>query len=333
MTRSAGEWIELSPGDAAPAVETDRVDLIDAGERARHAPDRTLLLAASGTLVARCSCWWSDTPVLDGRRIGAIGHYAAADAEAGRALLARACRVLGDAGASIAVGPMDGNTWRRYRFVVEQGSEPPFFLEPQNPADWPLHWVANGFAPLATYTSALVGDLAVDDPRTADLDRRVAAAAVTIRPIELTRTEQELDRVFALSLEAFAGNYLYTPIARGEFLLQYRAVLPFVRQELVFMAERGGSLVGFLFAMPDLLEAGRGVPGRTAILKTLAVSPAVRGLGLGTLLLGRAQRAARELGFTRAIHALMHDDNVSKRMSDRSARTFRRYALLGKLVP
>ena len=333
MTRSGDEWIDLSPGDLDPSVKTDcGVDLVDAGERVRHAPDRTLLLVASGTLVARCSCWWSGTPMLDGKPVGVIGHYGAVDAAAGRSLLDRACRVLGEAGASMAVGPMDGTTWRRYRFVVERGTRPPFFLEPDNPDEWPAHWTGCGFETLATYTSALVSDLGADDPRSADLERRAAAADVTIRSLDLTRTERELDRVFALSLDAFADNYLYSPISRDEFLAQYRAALPVVRQELVFMAERGEELVGFLFAVPDLLEARRGAPGRTVILKTLAVVPTARGLGLGTLLLSRAQRAAHRLGYTTAIHALMHDANVSKRMSDRSARTFRRYALFGRPV-
>ena len=48
------------------------------------------------------------------------------------------------------------------------------------------------------------------------------------------------------------------------------------------------------------------------ILKTLAVDPSVRGLGLGGALMDLAQRSARELGFRRAIHALIHDSNVSR---------------------
>ena len=138
----------------------------------------------------------------------------------------------------MAVGPMDGTTWRRYRFIVERGTRPPFFLEPDNPDEWPAHWTGCGFETLATYTSALVSDLGADDPRSADLERRAAAADVTIRSLDLTRTERELDRVFALSLDAFADNYLYSPISRDEFLAQYRAALPVVRQELVFMADK-----------------------------------------------------------------------------------------------
>ena len=40
----------------------------------------------------------------------------------------------------MAVGPMDGSTWRRYRFITERGAEPAFFLETYNPDVWPLNF-------------------------------------------------------------------------------------------------------------------------------------------------------------------------------------------------
>jgi hypothetical protein len=43
-----------------------------------------------------------------------------------------------------------------------------------------------------------------------------------------------------------------------------------------------------------------------------------------------AQRKARALGFRRAIHALIHESNVSGRISARTAQTMRRYALFAK---
>jgi hypothetical protein len=43
-----------------------------------------------------------------------------------------------------------------------------------------------------------------------------------------------------------------------------------------------------------------------------------------------AQRSARKLGFRRAIHALMHEENVSRTISGRYGRTIRRYALYAR---
>ena len=335
MTGTPRALIEYAALDAEPAVACDRgVSLVTAADRALHAPDRLLLLVEAGSLVARCSCWWATTAWLSGEPTGVIGHYAAADAAAGQTVLARACELLALSGACVAIGPMDGTTWRRYRFVVERGEEPTFLLEPDNPDEWPRHWVNAGFGTLASYTSAVVDDLDSPESQAEPVERALAGAGVTIRTLDLSQAEAELTRVFTLSLDAFADNFLYTPISREEFFVQYHAVLPHVRPELVLMAERAGELVGFMFALPNILESPTGGRVDTVILKTLAVAPAARAMGLGTALLVRAQRTARALGFRRAIHALIHEHNVSRRMSDRYARTIRRYALLQKrLVP
>lgn len=328
------EIVRLSAQDADPAVACDRgVALVPAAERAMHGTDRTLLLVERGSLVARCSCWWSTAPALEGNRTGVIGHYAAADDAAGEALLTAVCELLASKGATIAIGPMDGSTWRRYRFIVDRGPEPAFFLEPDNPDAWPHQWRRAGFAPLAEYTSAINRTLAFEDPRTVGALNQLRRDGVVIRPFDPARATVELKRIFALSMTAFAGNFLFTPITEAEFLAQYQTLLPHVRPELVLMAEKDDALVGFIFALPDPLQAGRGEPVDTVVLKTLAVDPSFRSRGLGGALMDLVQRRARELGMRRAIHALMHEANASRRLSDRSAQTFRRYALFSKKLP
>jgi GNAT superfamily N-acetyltransferase len=326
-----GEIVAVSARDPDPAVSCDRgVSLMPSAERRRHAPDRTLALIEGGSLVARCSCWWTGTAVHGGFAAGVIGHYAAADAGSASTLLSKACELLASQGVALAIGPMDGNTWRRYRFIVDRGVEPAFFLEPDNPDEWGQHWQRAGFDILATYTSAMNDDLGRADPRTAPALERLRDAGITIRTLDTGRFDAELHDIFRLSLTAFSGNALYTPIAEEEFIEQYRAVLPFVRPELVFLAERDGALVGFMFGLPDVLQARRGGAIDTVILKTVAVDPALGGMGLGGVLMDQVHGTAHGLGFQRAIHALIHETNVSRTLSNRSARTFRRYALFSK---
>ncbi len=329
----AYEILELSPLDPDPAVAGDRgISLVPAADRQLHAPGCSIVLMDRGSLVARCSCWWADTAMHEGRRVGVIGHYAAAGRAAGIALLSAACRALAARGSAVAIGPMDGNTWRRYRFIVERGAEPPFFLEPDHPSDWPDHWTGAGFEPVAAYTSAVNDNLQREDPRTADARTRLARAGITIRAFDASRADAELRRIFAVSLAAFSRNFLYTPISEGEFLAQNQALLPYVQPEFVLLAERDDALVGFMFALPDRLQAHRGEPVETLIMKTLAVHPSVGERGLGSVLMDVVQRAARERGFRRAIHALIHETNVSRKMSDRFAHTIRRYALFSRRV-
>jgi GNAT superfamily N-acetyltransferase len=300
---------------------------------ARDAPDAHWTLSGNrGALRARCSLWWTRTPGLPGHRVGIIGHYAAGDAAAADLLLRRACLELAGHGCSVAVGPMDGSTWRRYRLLTERGGEPVFFLEPDNPDDWPDHFLAAGFRPVAHYISAVNRDLSQEDPRLGHIAKRLTAQGIRIRPVDPRRIEDDLRRIYAVSAVSFRDNFLYTPIAEAEFLAHYRPILPALRPELVLLAEIADQPVGFIFAVPDLKQAERGLSIDTVILKTLAILPERAHAGLGNLLLAVCQRRARELGYVRAIHALMHERNASRNLSRHSAHPMRRYALFGKTL-
>ena len=162
---------------------------------------------------------------------------------------------------------------------------------------------------------------------------RLEAAGYRFRALDLSALERELHQLFEVSLAAFARNLLYAPIAEPEFLAQYEAILPKVDPRLVLLAERDGCIVGYVFALPDLLEAARDGRARTVIVKTLAVHPDHAGSGIGGVLTDRAQQVGRALGFTRVIHALMHETNVSQRISHRYGHPFRRYALFARPLP
>jgi len=279
---------------------------------------------------AEALLWWGRVPALPGERLGAVGGFSATSPEAAAGVLAQAGAALREHGCTLAVGPMDGNTWRRYRLVTDAGAEPPFFLEPTNPPEWPGWWRAAGFGPLAEYCSAVTDDLEPHDPRLGEVADRVRAEDIRLRPIDPERFEEELGRLFDISLASFQDNYLYTPLPHPEFLAYYARLAPVIRPELVLFAERAGQPVGFMFAVADQAQAQRGEPVTTVIMKTIAVRPEFRSLGLGGLMLAEVHAAARRLGFRRAIHALMHETNRSRRMSQHYARVFRRYTLFAR---
>lgn len=298
----------------------------------RLTPEALLLAADNGQPAGRCSLWWQRTPALGQERVGCVGHFAVADPRAANLLLNSACARLAEQGCTLAIGPLDGNTWQRYRLVTERGDEPPFFLEPDNPDTWPGLFAEAGFAPLAHYYSALNTTLAAPDARLPVLAQRLHDAGFVFRSLDVERFEEELRRVHALSLVAFRDNFLYTPISAEDFLAQYSGIRRFVRPDLSLLAERDGQLAGYLFALPDLLRGQRGEPMNTVIVKTMAVHPDHAGQGLGTLLMARAQEAARQAGFTRAIHALFHESNRSGKISGHTARVFRRYTLFARAL-
>jgi GNAT superfamily N-acetyltransferase len=293
-----------------------------------------VLLRGETSLAARCSLWWKKTPPYPGHSLGLIGHYAASDSHSGSQVLRHACQQLVARGCTIAVGPMDGNTWRHYRFITERGAEPAFFLEPDNPDDWPLHFTAAGFAALATYTSALDSNLTPGSsgarPRICTIAENISRMGITIRQASAAHMDVDLQRIYAVSLHSFQNNFLYTPLEESEFLAQYRKLLPFVRHEFVLLAERDSIPVGFLFGVPDALRIKLGERNDTIIIKTVAVVPECASGGLGTLLVARIREIAHGLGYTRCIHALMHESNRSRNISAKTASTVRRYALFAR---
>ena len=287
--------------------------------------------AADGTAAA--ALWWSRVPSLPGERLGVVGGFSATSRDAANQMLTRAFETLRAQGCTLAVGPMDGNTWRRYRFVTDAGTEPPFFLEPTNPPEWPEWWQAAGFMPLAEYYSSATDDLAARDTRLGDVSARMAKAGVSIRPLDPPRFDEELKRIYDVSVVSFQPNYLYTPLPPDAFLAQYRAIQARVWPEFVLLAEQAGRPVGYVFATPDFAQAQRGEPVTTVVVKTLAVLPGRAYAGLGALLLADVHAAALRLGFGRAIHVLMHAANQSRNLSAHYSRTIRRYTLFARRLP
>jgi GNAT superfamily N-acetyltransferase len=323
-----------SASDRSALVEARGLPGFDARKLEQHAVDAHLCaLGNNQEIRAHCSLWWEKTPPLAGHRVGAIGHYAGIDGADALALLGEAEARLRAERCTIAIGPMDGNTWRQYRFVTGAGEiqpeEPAFFLEPTNPAEWPRNFEAAGFSPIAQYYSALNSDLARPDERIAAIFARLQDAGIQIHSAHGRALEEELRRIYEVSRIAFTQNFLYTELPQSAFLAQYTPILGRIQPELILLAERGPELVGYLFAVPDFAQTQRGTSINTAIIKTVAILPQAELRGLGSVLVARAHQAAHKLGFQRAIHALMHENNVSRNISRHYAQIMRQYTLYG----
>jgi GNAT superfamily N-acetyltransferase len=314
---------------AANVPGDHRLPAFDGFQVRLHGCEAHLIVLRGGVIMARCSVWKTGAPPLLNEVVGVIGHFAAVDPASASELLDAATDELRSLGCTLAVGPMDGNTWRRYRLVTERGTEPPFFMEPDNPDDLPHWFAAAGFTPLATYFSAMNENLTLEDSRIPRTLERLETHGIRLRSLDAGRFGDELKRIYAVCRVSFQSNFLYTPIAEDEFLAQYDAVRAHVRPELVLLAECHEQPVGFVFAIPDLLQAKRG-PVDTVVLKTVAVLPGRAYAGLGNVLVARAQQAARALGFRRVIHALMHESNNSLNLSGHYAKPFRRYTLYAR---
>jgi GNAT superfamily N-acetyltransferase len=280
-----------------------------------------------------CSLWWVDTPAYADHRVGLIGHFAASNQQAGAALLDAGCSHLRQAGCTLAIAPMDGNTWRRYRVVTGNGEPPeevPFFLEPRHPAHWLACFQLAGFASLARYYSSLVQGPLPPDERVVRVAQRAATQGYCIATAASIPFEDLLRRIYAMSVEIFSSNFLYSPQSWDDYLAQYSRIVPIVRPEFVLLCTRNGEDAGFLFAIPDAAQTARGESVDTLIIKTVGVRSAHQGRGLGSVLTQAAHQAAWSAGYRRVIHALMHEANESNEILSTNARRIREYTLFSR---
>lgn len=297
--------------------------MIAAGDRTSPAPDAVLEQPAGGASAARCSLWWRSTPLHRGRRTGFIGEVESTNDDALVALLARAARRLRDEHCELAAGPIDGDTWHRYRLVTASDDTPPFALEPYARPAAVAPWWRGGFAPLETYASFRDDALAERDPRTPALTARLHAAGVTLRALDLVRFDDELAQIHALALRAFAGAPLFAPIGPDAFAALYRPLAAMLDARLCPVAERDGRIVAVLFALRDPRAP------HVVVLKTVVRALDRRLAGLGFVLTDIARANAHALGATRAISALQHDGSVARSLAPRAI-PFRRYAVFAK---
>ena len=279
---------------------------------------------------ARCSIWWRDTATVDGDKTGAIGHYAATDERFGTAALEHACRELGSRRCKLAIGPLDGNTWRRYRFITERGSAKPFFLEPDNPDEYPVHFERSGFGTLATYVSEVNPAMATRQPELGSLREKMDALGIRIRSLHAEDPDDDLDGIYEVVRKSFRSSFLYTPLDRESYRSMYMPLLKAVDPQLMLVAVQDGEIVGFVFAPPDVLQKTYQDSVDAIVIKTIAVLPRKELSGLGRVLIVDMLRNAVDMGFTTAISALMHTGNRSQQISSDCAGPMRGYALFGK---
>lgn len=318
MQSSDYDDISDDTGFEARRMQVDQVDqhfaALDAKQRIR----------------ARCSIWWRDTARLDGASTGAIGHYAATDAKSAAAVLEHACRELKNRGCNIAVGPLDGNTWRSYRFITERGDARPFFLEPDNPDEWPKHFGGVGFSALAHYVSEINPDMANRQPELGSLRQKFDELGVQIEPVDVENPLDDMAGIYRVVCESFKKAFMYTPLDIDCFCSMYEPLLRQVDPRLMLVAKYDGEVVGFVLAPPDFLQLEYQHKMDAIVLKTIAVLPRKEYSGLGRVLIVDLLKNALNMGFTTAISALMQTENRSQQISSNCAGPMRAYTLFAR---
>jgi GNAT superfamily N-acetyltransferase len=309
------------PRSGAPSPSAVQARLLC--ERFRGAR-RVLVALENGRPAARVVARISPTLRDEaGCPIGMLGEFEACPCpDAVATLFADARRWFERRGVRVIVGPMDGDTWHRYRINAGPFARAPFHREPFNPPYYADLWERAGFRATESYYSAYVPDVTEALPKLGWMARRALGRGYRLRRLDKSRLHWELKAIHEISRELFRRHAFYTDISWWEFLALKRELVPLLDPDLVWFAEDwSGNTCGFLFAYPDPEN------GRTVNYETVGVLPGHRRRGVCAALVQRGYEAAARKGLRRGNLCLLREGKPAGRFDTGCGRVFRRYRL------
>jgi GNAT superfamily N-acetyltransferase len=266
--------------------------------------------------------------VYHGERVVWFGFFECVnDVNVARALLDAVMAFGRRWGCERLCGPMSLNYFRDMGALVDGFDEAPATDLTYTAPYYPELFEKSGLTRIYPMVTSRVDDVQrldlaglIDDLRRTHM----GLAGVQIRSVEARNTVPELDRLRDLINESFRDTPYVTPITREE----YRAiVLPLIRwldPSLVLFAEEMNVPIGCIIGLPDISQALRKAHGRDASLRKLrraakrhrgavmtlaATLPAMRGRGVGRLLILELARAAQSSGYQQVTLSWAAEEN------------------------
>lgn len=253
-------------------------------------------------------------------------------------------------GRTTLVGPMNFNTFHRYRLRLDEApSWGRFDREPVNPAYYPVLLAQIGFRVRSQFESRLLRKETV--PAVYQGKQQLLAALKTI-PFEFISLNPETwqryeDELFELVHQVFSANPAYKPIPKEQFLLLYNRrfserLCPY--SSVLFRDKRSGRLAAMSFCHPnyqsltfpsgDAPNFVRDFPRldrKILLVKSVGVHPAFRQRGLMSYVGAYGMLKFQAL-YDEVIFCLMRTDNFSLHFSDGFPFERARYALFEKQI-
>lgn len=191
-----------------------------------------------------------------GEKIGLFGYYECIqDQQASRMLFQAAEDWLKERGMASMRGPWTFVS-QEWGLVVEGFSPPPCIMAPYNPPYYGRQFTDFGLMKakdlLCYYISGREGYRIPD--RILKLTDRVAERyGVTVRPVDMSRYEEEVETFLALSNSSIINNWGYSPVTEAEADAMARDLKKIIQPRgVVFAEDRNGRPIGFAIALPDI---------------------------------------------------------------------------------
>jgi len=261
-------------------------------------------------------------------RPGCIGFFEFEnDPGASGQLINYAIEFLREKNCNYCIGPVNGDTWHKYR-VTLAGPNGPVFMDNVNPDYYSAHFKANDFNCIADYVSLRIRRGHFEYDRLKRFRPKLEKQNISIRGFSSHDFEGDLKKIYSICVDSFKNNFLYTHVSFEDFRALYRGAESLIHPQYVLLAERNNIPVGFIFAIPNILYQQR----KGLVIKTLAVSSDSAARGLGSYMTEMVHETAQQQGIEEIYHLLMLSSNVSTRIASRVSEVYRQYELYGKVI-
>lgn len=292
--------------------------------------DMTLWLATEGSRVVGRIAAIDDRLHNDvhGESITWFGFFEAESAAIGGALL-RAVETHAQHRGSTAVrGPVNPSLHEAAGVLVEGFDDDPYALMAYNPPTYQAFVEGAGYARVKDlYSWALDLRQPLPDRITKIAARVRDRYGITIRPVDLSRFDAELEILKVVYRAAWADNWGFVPPTDDEIRQLAVELKPVADPELVLFAEMDGEPVGCAVSIPDVNQMLKRMNGRLlpfglfhfmrrrriisrARMLLLGVLPGVRRLGLYPLLIAEAAARGARRGYLRGEVGWTLEDNT-----------------------
>lgn len=324
----------------------------------RHARMKLWVAHRDGQDVGRIAAITDDTHnQVHGER---TAHFGFLESEDDPALVADLLDLAGgwarEAGMTRLLGPMNPSINDECGLLVDGFGLPPALMMSYNPPHLPRSVEAAGFAKAKDLIAFHI-DLATAPQERLD---RLAAGfrrrnpALQVRPITKKSLPADVPKIKRIYNEAWEKNWGAVPLTDGEINLLAERLAPLLVDGLVWLAEEGDEVAGFLLALPDANEIIQPLRGRMLSPGLLRAMPYLLGwrqpklfrlVALGTrerfrnrgveaMMFAETLRRARQTGFIGCEASWILEDNepVLRLLAAFSGRPYKTYRLYERAV-
>lgn len=281
------------------------------------------------TILSRASAILNPVLKYDDQAVGLIGHFESENnLQAVNLLFSEIAEYFKTCNISYLIGPMNATSWHSYR-VAEASDEAPVFLDVISKAYYANLFRHNGWQAVAKYLTTSTTNLNIDEQKLEKHFNFFTSKNIQIRPFNINNFQQDLKIIYDISIDSFKGNFLYSEISYEEFSVLYNGIDMIINPEYFLIAEdQNKEPLGFVFCYDNFYEQDI----KALVIKSLGRVHRSKARGIGHHLVDMVYKKAKQAGYQKIYHTLMHEDNVSRNINADRHKVYRRYSLFGKAI-